>query len=159
MKLYHGSIEIIKNPEIRAIIKYADFGQGFYTTSSEEQAARWAKHKALKFGGSGYVSVYEFDWEGAQKALDIKVFNAANLEWLNFVVTNRSGLYNNISDMHIGPVADDSVYRTIQYFEAGECSAEETIKRLKAEVLHDQWVFYSTRAIKYLKFIEVLQIT
>lgn len=45
MILYHGSTEIVENPEIRKSDVYLDFGTGFYTTTSFEQAKRWAKIK------------------------------------------------------------------------------------------------------------------
>ena len=60
------------------------------------------------------------------------------MEWLAFVVTNRSGKpTDDHSDMHIGPVADDNVYQSIRYFETGVYDAEYTVKKLKTEVLHD----------------------
>ena len=55
--------------------------------------------------------------------------------------------------MHIGPVADDNVYRSIRLFETGVLNAEETVKRLKTEVLHDQWTFHTDKILTFLKFI------
>ena len=54
--------------------------------------------------------------------------------------------------MHIGPVADDNVYQSIRLFETAILSAEETVKRLKTEVLHDQWTFHTDKALSYIKF-------
>ena len=42
MKLYHGSHVEVKNPKILTASRVGDFGNGFYTTSSMEQARRWA---------------------------------------------------------------------------------------------------------------------
>ena len=56
--------------------------------------------------------------------------------------------------MHIGPVADDNVYRSIRLFETGVLDAEETIKRLKTEVLQDQWTFHTAKMLSFVKFIE-----
>jgi len=39
--------------------------------------------------------------------------------------------------MHIEPVADDNVYQSIRSFETGIYSVEETVKRLKTELLYD----------------------
>ena len=39
-KVYHGSIEEVRNPEIRQPIRSLDAGSGFYTTTSDEQARR-----------------------------------------------------------------------------------------------------------------------
>lgn len=45
MILYHGSTDLVDKPEIRESDVYLDFGVGFYTTTSFEQAERWAKKK------------------------------------------------------------------------------------------------------------------
>jgi hypothetical protein len=42
MTLYHGSDQIIKAPELRPSIRTLDFGSGFYTTTSKEQAENFA---------------------------------------------------------------------------------------------------------------------
>ena len=41
MKLYHGSLEIVKEPQIRLANRTLDYGMGFYTTTSQEQAELW----------------------------------------------------------------------------------------------------------------------
>lgn len=38
MKLYHGSLVVVEEPEIRVSDRYLDFGYGFYTTMNKEQA-------------------------------------------------------------------------------------------------------------------------
>lgn len=45
MILYHGSTDIVEKPEIRKSSSNLDFGDGFYLTTSFEQAERWAKVK------------------------------------------------------------------------------------------------------------------
>ena len=45
MKLYHGSLEIVKEPQIRLANRTLDYGMGFYTTTSQEQAELWVKRK------------------------------------------------------------------------------------------------------------------
>lgn len=160
MVLYHGSIEIVNNPEIRGGITFLDFGVGFYTTSSFEQAQRWAKIKMRRSNlEKGYVSVYEFDFEKAVQELRVKRFPTADFEWFEFVVNNRKGIESDVfADLYIGPVADDNVYQSIRLFETGAYDAEYTVKRLKTEVLHDQWTFHTTEILQYLKFIEAKEI-
>jgi len=41
MILYHGSLEIIKEPNPFLGRKNVDFGQGFYLSDLREQAVRW----------------------------------------------------------------------------------------------------------------------
>lgn len=160
MILYHGSIDLVEKPEIRKGDVYLDFGAGFYTTTSYEQAERWARIKMRRHNATnGYVSVYAFDLEAAQKVLSIERFEVADASWLEFVVNNRKGvLAEKISDMHIGPVADDNVYQSIRLFETGAYDAEYTVKKLKTEVLQDQWTLHTDKALSYLKFTEAKEI-
>lgn len=160
MILYHGSTDIVDSPEIRKGDVYLDFGIGFYTTTSLEQAERWAKIKMRRKNVNlGYVSVYEFDVEKVEKELTVKRFENADEEWLTFVVSNRNGniIGNNI-DLHVGPVVDDNVYQSIRLFETGAYDAEYTVKKLKTEVLHDQWALHTEKILKCLKFVEVKEI-
>lgn len=160
MILYHGSTDLVYKPEIRKSDIYLDFGFGFYTTTSFEQAERWAKIKMRRKNvGLGYVSVYEFDIEKAERELKVKRFNSADEEWLSFVVDNRRGnITDSEIDMHIGPVADDNVYQSIRLFETGAYDAEYTVKKLKTEVLHDQWTLHSEAVLKCLNFIEAKEV-
>ena len=129
----------MESPEIRANDTFLDFGAGFYTTTSYEQAERWARIKMRRESRTvGYISVYEFDYDVAKAHTVIRKFDTA--------------------DMHIGPVADDNVYQSIRFFETGILNAEETVKRLKTETLHDQWTFHTTEALSYCKFIEYKEV-
>ena len=59
MELYHGSNIEIAVPEIRESSRRLDFGTGFYTTSSFDQAKRWSLNKAkLEKSSDAVVSVY-----------------------------------------------------------------------------------------------------
>lgn len=160
MILYHGSTDLVDKPEIRKGDMYLDFGVGFYTTTSENQADRWARIKMRRNNTDvGYVAVYEFDFEKAEKELNIKRFENADEKWLAFVVNNRRGAEtNDNADMHIGPVADDNVYQSIRLFETGAYDAEYTVKKLKTEVLRDQWVLHTDKILEYLKFIEAKEV-
>ena len=41
MEIYHGSLEIISTPEVRISNRTLDYGNGFYTTTSYDQAEKW----------------------------------------------------------------------------------------------------------------------
>lgn len=160
MILYHGSTFLVDRPEIRVGGTFLDFGAGFYTTASYEQAERWAKIKMRRENkAAGYVTIYEFDFEAAARNTVIRKFDTADMAWLLFVVNNRRGVPREEPvDMHIGPVADDNVYQSIRFFETGIYDVEETVKRLKTEVLYDQWTFHTDRILSYCKFIEYKEI-
>jgi len=61
MIVYHGSLDIIAKPEIRESNRTLDYGSGFYTTTSSQQAEDWVRRRMK---GSeverGYVNIYEF---------------------------------------------------------------------------------------------------
>lgn len=91
--------------------------------------------------------------EKAEKDCVIKRFERADEGWLTFVVENREGIpTNDDADLHIGPVADDNVYQSIRLFETGAYDAEYTVKKLKTEVLNDQWTFYTEKILAYVTF-------
>ena len=154
MLLYHGSTDLVNIPEIRKGAACLDFGRGFYTTTSYEQAEHWAKIKMRRnHVNIGYVAIYEWNDTATEKEIRIMRFCGADEAWLRFVVSNRRGeSVEDGADIHIGPVADDNVYQTIRLFETGAYDAEYTIKRLKTEVLHDQWAIHTDKALQYLTF-------
>lgn len=48
MIVYHGSTEIINNPDVMHSKKYLDFGRGFYITTFENQAKKWTVRKGMR---------------------------------------------------------------------------------------------------------------
>ena len=48
MILYHGSNLLVNEPKILVTNRMLDFGAGFYTTSSREQAVKWAKTQTIR---------------------------------------------------------------------------------------------------------------
>ena len=63
MIVYHGSTEIIKNPDVVHSKKYLDFGRGFYITTFENQAKKWAVRKGMRQKKTAIVNVYELSEE------------------------------------------------------------------------------------------------
>ncbi|MBO6124615.1 MAG: DUF3990 domain-containing protein [Bacteroidaceae bacterium] len=56
MKLYHGSLEVVKAPRIIPTGHTAAYGNGFYTTTSFNQAEKWVKRKLNEEHKIGYVN-------------------------------------------------------------------------------------------------------
>ena len=157
MILYHGSTEIVDKPKIIVNDKFLDFGYGFYTTASKEQAIRWAeiKKKRVKSANS-YLNIYEIDDNiFSNNLFSILNFDDPSREWLEFVMGNRSGSITHNYDFVRGPVANDTLYRTFTLYETGVLTLEETIKRLKVNELFDQLLFHSKKALNNLKFKEI----
>ena len=160
MILYHGSVVPVEEPRILTGFRFMEFGQGFYTTRSYEQAERWARTKMKREGkDTGYVSVYEFGDAAAKEALQIREFFQADAQWLHFVVNNRRSTQElPQADIDIGLIADDNVYASIRLFETNVLDEDETIKRLKTEALHDQITFHTDAALAFCKLVEVREV-
>ena len=60
MQLFHGSDRPIEHPEIRDTNRYLDFGIGFYTTSNEAQALRWAARVRMRNSSENEVLSISF---------------------------------------------------------------------------------------------------
>lgn len=161
MRLYHGSTKPVVKPVILEIQRLLDFGKGFYVTSNQEQANKWALIKRDRTGNNSQaiVSVFEFDekWLNDDKYL-IKTFDSANEAWLDFIVSNRREATNHRFDIVKGAVANDTLYATLVLFESGILSKQETIVRLKAHKLFDQLSFHNALVLNELKFIESYQL-
>jgi len=155
MKIFHGSDIAVTEPKILASNRLLDFGEGFYTTSSYEQACSWAGRVAQKRNSrQKIISEYDFDMPAAEKKLKIIRFSSPSQEWLNFVTACRSGKEIGFCyDLAIGPVANDNVYATIQLYETGLLSEAETIIRLRIEKISDQILFHTEQALHYCKYI------
>ena len=156
MILYHGSNITVERPRIIVPNRALDFGAGFYLTSSEEQAARWASLQAKRrMSGQALVSCYSFD-EAASGSLDVLRFSAADAEWLRFVCANRGCEYiGPLHDIVIGPVANDNTMPVINDYMAGALDLETALVLLKPQKLADQCAFKTPAAIEALSFLEV----
>lgn len=157
MILYHGSNVAVENPELLKIYRALDFGRGFYTTTDMGQAQKWAKRTALRLQeNQSFVTVYEVD-EHKIKELRFLQFDTPNLEWLRFVVQNRTRqLLKDEWDIVKGPVADDQTALVIDLYLDGMFNEEDAINRLLPQKLKDQYTFKTDRAIDLLRCIEVL---
>lgn len=157
--LYHGSTEIIKKPEILEIQRLLDFGKGFYTTTNKEQAEQWAQIKQKREGKTtkAYVTVYTFI-NLKNNNLITKEFNQANEEWLDFVVKNRNEIHNHGYDMVKGPVANDTLYQTLNLYETGILTKPETIARLKVHPLYNQISLHTPQALQLIQYKQAYQV-
>ena len=155
MICYHGSDTIVDIPRVLEAKRPLDFGDGFYVTTSKEQAQNWAKKVAYRNNTDHRcVNRYDFDFENARSALTIIQFDAADEKWLDFICANRSGRFTGVYDIVIGPVADDRVYRVVVEYENGDLDKENALKNLKAETLCNQILFHTKKSLEYLKYID-----
>lgn len=157
MLLYHGSSVAVENPKLLKVQRALDFGKGFYTTSDFLQAKKWAERCALRLQQTNaFVSVYNICEEDMQ-GLRILHFPQANLEWLRFVVQNRTGRAEvNKWDIICGAVADDQTAAVIDLYLDGMYNEEDALLRLLPQKLKDQYTFKTPTAIDLLHCTEII---
>ena len=137
MIVFHGTTEIIEKPDVTHSKKYLDFGEGFYLTSYEDQAKKWAKRKGLRQGKTSVVNIYEL--KDDLKDYRVLSFEKENEKWLDFVCACRKGeLINQNYDIIIGNVADDDVFKTVDMYFRGLWSKEKVINELRYYQMNDQ---------------------
>lgn len=159
MKLYHGSLDAVSMPEIREPNRTLDYGKGFYTTTSYEQAESWVKrHRHEGKSANGYVNVYEFD-KSKISELKILVFDKPTEEWVDFVMQNRTVKgFTHDFDIVYGPVANDRVYAAFALYEGGVLNKQALIAELKTYKLVDQYLFHTERSLQLLSFVEAKEV-
>lgn len=158
--IFHGSLEKVVTPEIRESNRTLDYGSGFYTTTSYEQAEAWVKRKMdEKKVLRGYVCEYELA-EDALQNLNALVFDAPTEEWVDFVMKNRTQKDSHHEyDIVYGPVANDRVYAAFALYEGGLIDKQTLIAELKAYRLVDQYLFHTDRSLLYVRFKGAYEVT
>ncbi len=153
--LYHGSLEIIKNPRIIKSNRTLDFGEGFYTTTSKNQALSWVNLRLKNNLQHGVINIYQTVIDLAYNSnCSVLRFDVANEDWVDFVMKNRMDKeYVHHYDVVIGPVANDRVYACFNAFENGFMNKQTLISELKSYKLIDQWLFHTQKALSTLQFI------
>ena len=157
--MYHGSLEIVQKPEIRKANRTLDYGSGFYTTTSFEQAEAWVRRRMDEAKQNrGYVNVYDIP-ENLAASLRKLFFLSPTEEWVDFVMRNRTekGFVHDY-DIVYGPVANDRVYAAFALYEGGLLNKQDLIKELRAYKLVDQYLFHTERSLKTLTFVEAKEV-
>ena len=158
MIVYHGSSEVVRQPDILHSYRALDFGKGFYVTSVRGQAERWARRKASLVGGRAIVNQYQMDDD--MTGLRVKRSPDDLAEWIDFVCNCRDGKpdYQDY-DLIIGKVANDKVFRVVDMYHSGIWDKERALKEIRAYPNYDQLAFITQRAIdKLLRFEGYLEV-
>ena len=149
--LYHGSSQIVTEPEIRIPKFNKDFYFGFYCTLLPEQAKRWA----TRYTGVGYLNEYVYT---PDESLNIKKFPEMTEEWLDFIAACRLGKSHNY-DIVEGPMADDTIFNYVQNFVDGKISREAFWNLAKFKKPTHQISFHTARALTTLSFLKGIEVT
>ena len=165
MTLFHGGTHVIEHPVVIIGDQGRDFGFAFYATDIRDQAERWAKRRAryrsriARSEVKGIVSEYEFDERGCDD-LAILRFPEPSLEWIDFVVANRSDTtYRHYYDLVTGKIANDRVGETISYVVQGVMRREDALARLRFQHINNQFAFCTEKAIAKLHFIRSYEVS
>ena len=172
MTLYHGSYAEVSAVELARCAPGKDFGQGFYTTTSIEQARSFVALSARKRMAidpsstisMGFVSTYVLH---GIEGLSCHVFGEADKDWLHFVAANRRGeLFSDLVrdlppyDIVAGKIANDRTARTLQLYltgafgDPGTAAADNAaIAMLLPNRLEDQVCLRTPAAIDRLEFV------
>ena len=152
MNLYHGSSIVIQKPDLAFARDTTDFGKGFYTTTIQSQAEKWAERNKRR-QGSGIVTVYEINADELNKNSSVLQFDSYSVEWLDYIVQCRQGHVADNWDLVIGGIANDDVFNTLTLFFGGFIDKAEAIKRLRYEKPNIQYCFKTQSVIdKYLVY-------
>lgn len=157
--LFHGAkSEINGEIDIHRGRHNNDFGQGFYTGESYEQAISFVS-------GFDHSSVYYIRFD--DKDLKCKRYEV-DQEWMMTIAYYRGALdeYRNHPiirtlieqsrdcDYIIAPIADNRMFQIINSFIAGELTDEQCKHCLAATNLGMQYIFISEKAVSQAKIIE-----
>ena len=134
--IYHGSKGEVSVPRI--------LQNGFYCTSYEKQARRWAMTR----NGASVVNRYEFMLD---TDLNILKFDKMTDEWLDFVVDCRRGIEHNY-DIVEGPMADDQIWNFVEGFIEGRIPRDAFWGLVRFNYPTHQIVFCTEEALKTLIF-------
>ncbi len=170
--LYHGSYCIVEEPDLQKCAVYKDFGQGFYLTTSKEQAKNFAKLSAAKRLNQGIPSE-NFAYVSFFKVTDIKglksfVYETSDDAWLHCIVAHRrKNVFPEVRnqmkpyDVISGKIANDDTNTTIIAYmgnvfgKMGSDAADKVcIGLLIPERLKDQFCFRSKKALSKLQFLK-----
>lgn len=150
--VYHGGTEIVDKPDCRLGRRNLDFGQGFYVTDIRDQAVKWAENMSRSRNRPALLNRYRLNRETIIKEMHCKIFDAYDIQWLEFIIANRSG--QDIAkqyDYVEGGVANDRVIDTINLYIAGLMELSTALRELSKHRPNNQMCILNQDIIdKYL---------
>ncbi len=154
--VFHGGVNRIEAPLVKAGRKDLDFGQGFYVTRIYSQAKTWADRTARQQMETPIVNEYELDIDTIAKECRYLKFEQYDSAWLQFIVSCRGG-YDSSKDYDCveGGVANDRVIDTVEGYINGTVSEEYALQELSKHQPNHQICLLNQLVIdKYLKFVK-----
>lgn len=156
MTVFHGSMIEITEPLVLLGRSNLDFGQGFYVSTLQDQAERWARRVAARQLMQPILNRYEFNDEIVWANYRYLTFTAYDKAWLDFIVANRKGrkLWKDY-DVVEGGVANDNVIDTVEDYIRGRMSADAALAELSKHQPNNQICILNQEVLdNYLLFVE-----
>ena len=168
MIIYHGSKDIIENPQFGKGNQKNDYGLGFYCTENVELAKEWA---CSNNETNGYANQYEIDLS-EYKVLDLREEKYSILNWMALLLRFRTfdvntpisaqakeyileNFYVDVEeyDVIVGYRADDSYFSFAKDFINNTISVEQLAEAMRLGELGIQIVLKSKKAFDTVKYI------
>ena len=169
--IYHGFVNIVKQPLFGEGKIYNDYGRGFYCTQHVELAKEWA----CSADSDGYANHYQIDITGLS-VLNLNTPEYNILNWLAILLENRkfnvaegmpqrakSYLMEHFNvdykkyDIIIGYRANDSYFSYAGDFVNGTLSLSDLSEAMRLGRLGEQVVLKSKKAFDALTFVEAIK--
>ena len=170
MTLYHGTTSLFTEIDVAAGEDYKDFGKGFYLSADKSRAEAIAlrnkkillkKAEITRERVTAIAYCYEIEFDDtalSASGLETKRFDHADIEWIRFILFNRSHAgKQHAYDIVIGPTADDATtailsrYRRIYGDDYTDEVLQQIIEDVKPEVYPTQYYFGTEEACGYLR--------
>ena len=157
--LFHGAkSEITGKIDVRRGRKNNDFGQGFYTGESYEQAISFVS--GFDDSSVYYIRFDDSDLKCKRYKVDqewmmtIAYYRGVLDEYRGHPIIKRLIEKSRECDYIIAPIADNRMFQIINSFTGGELTDEQCKHCLAATNLGMQYIFISENAVSRLKLIE-----
>ena len=157
--LFHGAkSEITGKIDVRRGRKNNDFGQGFYTGESYEQAISFIS--GFDDSSVYYIRFDDSDLKCKRYKVDqewmmtIAYYRGVLDEYRGHPIIKRLIEKSRECDYIIAPIADNRMFQIINSFTGGELTDEQCKHCLAATNLGMQYIFISENAVSRLKLIE-----
>lgn len=160
LEVYHAGTERVETPDCKRGRTNLDFGQGFYITDIYDQAYNFAQVKSRDRKQPGLINTYLLDRKRILEEARVKIFDAYDEDWLEFIVACRSG--KNIwqqYDYIEGGVANDRVIDTVNMYIQGFIPQERALQNLRYLKPNNQICILNQELLeKHLNFVDCLTI-
>jgi hypothetical protein len=166
--IYHGSQEIVRQPEYGKGRRHNDYGLGFYCTESEELAKEWACSSL----SDGFANHYLLNLEYLND-LNLSSAEYSILNWMAVLISNRVfrpgtpiagkakryleenfAVNVNAYDVVKGYRADDAYYDFADAFLNNAITVEQLASAMKLGKLGEQIVLKSRLAFERNQFVD-----